>query len=100
LTTISNIRGLSLDAGASYFLQVSPGSTDTFDMWNLNNTGATALVISTSPTAGSLSAPITGPAFEVQGVAPTVPLPGTVWLLLSGLVAIALAGCLPMARQM
>jgi hypothetical protein len=91
LTSVTNISGITLKAGSSYFLQVSPGSPDSL-IWNLNDIGATALTISTSPTAPSLSSNELAPAFQLQGKVVVTPLPASVWLMLSGLASLALLG--------
>jgi hypothetical protein len=90
LTSITNISGLLLQPGASYFLEVSPAASDTLDSWNLNNRSAATLIVSTSPTSGTVSSMGAAPAFDIQGTVPPVPLPASGWLLLTGLGALGL----------
>jgi hypothetical protein len=81
LITISNIGGIDLTMGASYFLTAS-ASGDDWDFWVQNSTGQQGTFID----AGSPQFATLG-AFDVLGVSPT-PLPSTWLMLLSGLVGL------------
>jgi hypothetical protein len=85
LATLSHIDGVSLHAGSAYFLQVSSADAASLFTWNLNDVGATAQMIASSPNGGSISSLGMAPAFQLQGSVIATPLPGTAWLTLSGL---------------
>jgi hypothetical protein len=65
LTAIKGINGVTLNAGHSYFLQVSTPS-DTWDAWNWNSVGTSSTFLTNGENEGSNT---TG-AFQVLSAAP------------------------------
>ena len=76
ITTISGITGISLDAGGSYFLEVSPGNSDTLDAWNLNTSGYTTLI---ALNGAPFTSAATSAAFDIIG--DPVPEPASLALI-------------------
>lgn len=90
LTTISDITGVTLNAGASYILEVSPGASDTWDVWGGNDIGVSSAYAYDALIHGDIinigaSGSADTPSLQLVGTASVVPLPATAWLLLSGL---------------
>ena len=81
LITITNISGVNLNSGGSYFLTASV-SGDDWDYWVWNSTGQQGTFID----AGSPQFATLG-AFDVLSVSAT-PLPSTWLMLLSGLAGL------------
>jgi hypothetical protein len=85
ITTVSGISGVTLTSGASYFLEISPGGTETQDGWNYNGLSETGEVY--DPPYGGLD--LTLPAFDVLGT-PLASVPEPSSLLISGMALLAL----------
>lgn len=84
VTTMSGITGIVLNSGDSYFLEVSPGASDTQDNWNFNDTGATGPVF--DPPFGATE---TLPAFDVLGTPlAATPEPGSLAICAAGLLGV------------
>jgi hypothetical protein len=88
LQSLSGNGTIPLDSGTPYWVAVFPGGSDTYAVWNLNDTGAN------TPVFGKLGAGwydygVDASAFEVLADASTVPEPGSLTLLGSGLLGLA-----------
>ena len=90
LTTITGITGIDLTSGALYFLTVFPGASDTEDAWNQNTLGILGLTVSSDGGTTWVQQGGDGirPAFDVLGTAAAVPEPGSVTMLLTGLIGL------------
>ena len=92
VTTISDINGVHLSAGDSYYLSVTPANSMAADVWNTNVLGITNTRLWNGvPQPDALSS-----AFRIWGT-PTphidpVPLPGTLPLFATGLGVLGLLG--------
>jgi hypothetical protein len=85
VTTVGGISGVTLTGGASYFLEISPGDTETEDAWNYNGLSETGEVYD-PPFGGS---DLTLPAFDVLGT-PLAPVPEPAPVVISGMALLAL----------
>jgi PEP-CTERM motif len=89
LATISGITGVALTAGSSYYLVVAPIADDTFDVFNLNSTGASGPVLINNG-SGFFEASTTLSGFDVLSA--TVPEASTWAMMLIGFAGLGLAG--------
>jgi len=80
LLTISGISGITLSAGGSYFLSVSPNAADTIGTWNFNSIRAEGTVIQ-----GTNTFPVSPlGAFDVLGVPGPIAGAGIPGLIFAG----------------
>jgi hypothetical protein len=77
---------ISLSSGTQYWIMVSPGATDTWAGWYVNNTGWTGLQLETNNLGGWGLVTASFSAFEVQG---NTPEPASGALLAFGAVALS-----------
>ncbi len=107
LVTISDISGLSLTAGTSYFVVLTPTSLsdDSLNIWNVNAQGVDGLVLFSSDDATWVSDSTSNPigAFDILGTAAS-PAPEASSMALLGIVMLAFMGLvvskkLPLAHR-
>jgi hypothetical protein len=92
--TISGITGITLAAGAHYFLAVQPvsGSDDSAGIWNLNSIGAPAVVFHNYGYGWWNTGVVPSPAFDLIGT--KAPEPATIALVFGGI-----AGAMRLRRR-
>ena len=90
LQVLSGNGSILLESGTTYWVAVLPGNSDTFALWNLNSTGATATEFENFGN-GWVPNPGISPtgAFEVQGNSAATPEPSTITLLGAGILGLA-----------
>ena len=90
VVSISNITGVTLNAGQSYFLVLTPSDAFTYADWSANNQGVTGGVADIGAGWQSIGANAATPVFDVTGTLTPVPEPASWMLLLAGLVGVGL----------
>lgn len=92
--SISNITGVTLTAGSTYFMRLSPGTPTTQAVWGNNVHGASGNLWQCGGSNASFTACLgytnigtanSGAFAILSGTTSPVPLPATAWLMLGGL---------------
>ncbi len=87
--TVTPVSSVTLTSGTQYWVVASPIASDTWDAWNLNNTGSTNPAASNS--GGGWATGETTSAFDVLGTPAGVPEPTSIVLLATVLGSLAFA---------
>jgi hypothetical protein len=89
LQTFSGNGSILLEPGTQYWVAVLPGAGDSNGAWEYNATGDTGTLYENFGSGWVPIGALPVGAFEVQGEASTVPEPGTMILLGTGLLGLA-----------